>query len=305
MKVLLTGSSGQVGSALYPLLNKTWELLTPIRGASGSDELDLSDLDGLHAYLEQHRPGWIINTAAYTVVDQAETQPELARCINGLAPGLMADWCRRNGAFIVHLSTDYVFDGRAQRPYLEDDPTGPINVYGQSKLMGEEAITASGCQHLILRTSWVYSPVGKNFVKTILKLGSERSLLKVIDDQTGRPTAAANIAATLNKIFNKLTSRPQISGIFHYADSGATSWYDFALAILAEGRDQGLLESPVAVEPVSSQDFPQPAPRPTWSVLDTGKIQRNFGIEIQCGHAALKKCLSELSKKRNFRESLC
>ncbi len=278
MKLLLFGKNGQLGSELQCVLAPLGEL-TALNKVSSDYCGDLSNLDGIARSIAAVKPDIIINAAAYTAVDKAESEQELAGQINAEAPEVMAVEAKRFGAKLIHYSTDYVFDGAGSRPYKETDAMHPINVYGQTKKAGEDAIIASGCEHIILRTSWVYGVVGRNFVKTIIDLAGARETLNVVNDQIGAPTGAALLAECTAKIIGQ---KSWVSGLFHLTASGETSWYDYARLIVETARGHGaaLKLLPQAIKPISSKDYPTPAKRPLNSRLDTSKFQETFGITL-------------------------
>lgn len=278
MTTLLIGAGGQVGAELLRRLRATGPLVATTRTGSvdGADDVRALDVGDLHAVAEliaDVRPSTVINATAHTAVDRAESEPELAYRLNRDAPGAMAEACRASGARFVHYSTDYVFDGTASRPYREDNATAPSGVYGASKRAGEEAVLASGADALILRTAWVYARHGHNFLRTMLRLGAERDTVRVVADQVGSPTPAWMIAdATLHLLAH--AERPQ--GIVHVVADGQTSWHGFADAIFDEAEQAVLLTRRPEVEPIATVDYPTPARRPAYSVLDTGRL-RAFG----------------------------
>ena len=265
MKILLTGRNGQVGYELERALAPLGEVIALDRA-----RLDLSDPTAIQHVVRDARPEVIVNAAAYTAVDRAESEPALAGAVNAVAPGVFAEEARRCGALLVHYSTDYVFDGEKQTPYVEDDAASPINAYGKTKLEGERAIQASGCRSLILRTSWVYGPRGHNFLKTVLRLARERSELRMVDDQIGAPTSSAAIALATVEMLG--CAGPE--GLFHMTASGETSWRGFAEAIVASNHLQ------VRVVGITSQDYPTPARRPRNSLLDNGKLKSAYGLAL-------------------------
>jgi len=264
LRILLTGASGQVG----------WELrktLAPLGEVRSFDRygLDLADVSTLVATVRSLQPRIIVNAAAYTAVDNAQDERDMAFAVNATAPGVLAEEAKRIGAFLVHYSTDYVFDGAKAAPYVEDDPTGPINVYGESKLAGEQAVANSGCRHLILRTSWVYGPRGRNFYLTMLRLAKERPELRVVDDQVGAPTSSLAIARATAALLPK-----GIEGLYHMTAAGETSWRGFASAILKQAG----LATPVV--PIRTEDYPTPARRPRNSRLDCSRLARVAGMAL-------------------------
>ena len=286
MKILLTGANGQVGYELERSLQGLGQVL-----ALGRARMDLADLDQVRAVIRAERPSLIVNPAAYTAVDKAEAEPLLARRINAEAPAVMAEEARKLGAAMVHFSTDYVFDGAKQGAWLETDATGPLNVYGQTKLEGELAIAASGVDHLILRTSWVFGMRGKNFLLTMLRLASERDELRVVNDQHGAPTWSRTIADTTALLLAqaRAAGQPwwaQHGGVYHLSSQGQTSWCGFTEAIVAAA---GLS---CKVLPISSAEYPTPARRPATSVLDTGKLRARL-CELPHWEQALALCLGQ------------
>lgn len=282
-RILLTGINGQVG----------WELqrtLQPLGTVIATDRAhcDLADPDKLRAVLREIKPTIIVNPAAYTAVDKAESEPALAQAINGTAPGILAEEAKRLGALLVHFSTDYVFDGAKSAPYVETDPTGPLGTYGCSKLAGEQAIAASGCRHLIFRTCWVYGARGHNFLRTMLRLARERDELRVVADQYGAPTWSRMIAETTALTLARHTGQ---QGIYHLAAAGETTWHGFALAIVAMANEYGILDRNPSVNPITSADYPMPAQRPTNSRLCCNRLRDDFGLNQADWRAALQLCL--------------
>ena len=281
MRILLTGATGQIGWELARLLGGH-ELLAPNR-----DALDLTDIPRVRDAVRTFRPDLIINPAAYTAVDRAEQEEALARRINTDAPAVLAGEARRLGIVLIHFSTDYVFGGQARKPYAEDDATEPLNVYGRTKRAGEHAIADSGCIHLILRTSWVYSRRGRNFLLTIERLAREKPRLAIVADQIGTP----NWARTLARAAALLADRPidelsQASGIYHLTSEGQTTWHGFATAIVESMH----LENPPPVDPIASSGYPTPAMRPAYTVLDSTKLAQRFGIGLPRWEDALREC---------------
>lgn len=271
MRVLIIGTSGQLATELRRTSLAREVSLFP------AEKVDLSEPPQVRAFLDRHRPDLVINAAAYTAVDRAEAEPHLAHAVNTEGPRLVADWCAQTGATLFHVSTDYVFDGTASVPYRESDPVAPLGVYGRTKAEGEVAVRAVLERHVILRTSWVFSPVGHNFAKTIARLANERDVLRIVSDQRGRPTAAGALARAIVELTRQLASRGRLPwGTFHFANHGETSWHGFASAIVDElathtGRH------PV-VEPISTAEYPTPVQRPAYSVLDTSRFEAAFGV---------------------------
>ena len=278
MKILLTGRTGQVGWDLARLLPELGELRATDRG-----ELDMADADSIRRVVRETRPALIVNAAAYTAVDKAESEPELAMRINGEAPGVLAEEAKRLGALFVHYSTDYVFDGEKAGAYVETDAPNPVSAYGRSKLTGERAVAASGCRHFVFRTSWVYAPRGRNFMLTILKVARERSELNVVDDQFGAPTSSAAIAEATMRAIGKGGG----DGLYHMSAGGRTSWHGFAQAIVKSAG----LGTPVRAIPTA--DYPTPARRPRNSMLDNAKLARDFGIALPDWREGLREVLPQ------------
>ncbi len=284
MRILVFGKSGQVGQGLANDLAGLGEIRV-----LGRADVDLTDLGALKSAIETHRPNILINAAAYTAVDRAESEPNIAQVVNVDASRVMADACHDLDALMIHYSTDYVFDGQADHPYVETDAVAPQGVYGRTKLDGERAVQDSGAKHLILRTSWVYSNHGRNFLQTMLRLAQERKELRVVDDQIGTPTYAgvlSHATAALVKQAGGL-SAAQL-GLYHVTCTGHTSWCGFAQAIL---QDAGIND--VKVNPISTAEYPTPARRPPYSVLDTTKFTRTFDIALPAWRDALRECLRE------------
>jgi dTDP-4-dehydrorhamnose reductase len=293
--ILLTGKNGQVG----------WELqrtLAPLGKVVALDveDLDLSDAEAIRRKVHEVQPHIIVNPAAYTAVDKAESEPELAMAINGIAPGVFAEEARARDALLVHYSTDYVFDGRKDGPYVEDDAPNPLGVYGNTKLAGEEAVRAAGCRHLILRTSWVYGARGKNFLLTMLKLAKERSELRIVDDQIGAPTwsrtlgeITAQILAQLHAPGRAPIELQKLYGTYHLTSAGAVSWHGFTAEIL---RQAGVKPAPV-LHPIPTRDYPTPAARPANSQLSNDKLLKAFGLSGGDWRDNLRLCLQALQNE--------
>lgn len=289
MKTLLLGSEGQVGWELRRMAPPGTQLVVPPRA-----EADLGDPDSLRALLRREQPALVLNAAAHTAVDAAESDEPRALALNAVAPGVIAEGCRALGALLVHYSTDYVFDGRGTRPYREDDPVAPQSAYGRSKLAGELAIRAAGARHLILRTSWVYAPRGRNFVLTMLRLASEKPELRVVADQVGCPTAASSLArATWSAVH--AVGGAAVASTYHATGAGATSWHGFAERVVAGGARRGLCKA-VPVRPISTSDFPTPAKRPAYSVLDNARLAGELGVRLPPWTEALDDCLDERAR---------
>lgn len=283
-RILLTGIGGQVGWELARSLQPLGEVVALDRAG-----FDLADPDRMRGVLRELRPALIVNPAAHTAVDKAESEVALATAINAAAPGILAEEAKRLDALLVHYSTDYVFDGGKPTPYVEADPTCPINTYGQTKLAGEEAIRASGCRHLILRTSWVYGMRGANFLRTMLRLAQERDELRVVADQIGAPTWSRMIAETTALM---LARHRDQAGIYHFVAGGEISWHGFAEAIVARGHALGLIAKTPVVHRITSAEFPTPARRPANSRLDCGRLREDFGLSQPDWRTQLELCLA-------------
>ncbi len=273
--ILVTGGTGQVAMALERLAGSR-----PLRRV-GRPAFDFDQPDGLHPLLDAVAPSLVINAAAYTAVDKAESEPDAATRANATGPGLIAQWCARAGVKLIHISTDYVFDGTKGAPYVEEDATSPTGVYGSTKLAGEQAVLASGAQAIILRTSWVYSATGKNFVLTMLNAARKTNSLRVVADQRGCPTAADDLAMTILDISDRLMSNgwdAALGGVYHAAGRGETTWHGLASAVFDRAAQHGLARPDVA--PIATADWPTPARRPADSRLDCGKLERLFGLRL-------------------------
>ncbi len=286
MSILLLGAQGQVGQALMKTLTPLGTLV-PI----GRQQMDLTDLAAIALKIKTLQPQLIVNAAAYTAVDKAESEPELAYRINAEAPAAIAQSAAACGAALVHISTDYVFSGQAGSPRCETDATGPLSVYGKTKLAGEDAVRAALDQHVIVRTAWVYGAQGKsNFLKTMLRLGKAQSEVNVVADQVGSPTWANDLAAAIARLSEKVTAVP---GTYHYTNSGVASWYDFAIAIFEEARALGMPLKVQTVNPITTADYPTPAPRPAYSVLNCQKIARILGDSPPYWRQSLRAMLTD------------
>ena len=294
MKIVLFGKNGQVGWELQRSLASLGEV-TSLDRHSTDHCGDLFNLGGLAATVRALRPDVIVNAAAYTAVDKAESEPELARTVNALAPGVLAQEAAKLGALLVHYSTDYVFDGSGSRPWTEADTPAPLNVYGRTKLEGEQLIQATGPNHLILRTSWVYAARGGNFAKTMLRLAQERERLTVIDDQFGAPTGAELLADVTAHAIRQLLPRPSDAGLYHLVASGETSWHGYAKHVLAQAKRAQtaikIIATEVATVPTSA--FPTPATRPLNSRLDSAKLQATFGLSLPAWQHGVDRMLAE------------
>ena len=296
MKVLLLGKNGQLGWELQRSLAPLGELVALDRQGAPGLCGDLGEPDGLAATVRALRPDVIVNAAAYTAVDRAESEPDLARRINAHAPAALAREAAACGALLVHYSTDYVFHGHGQRPWAEDDPTGPLNVYGQTKLAGEQAIVQAGCRHLILRTSWIHAARGGNFARTMLRLARQQPRLTVIDDQWGAPTGAELIADVSAHAIAQLRARPDKAGIYHLAAAGETNWFSYAKHVLAQAQSaQAAIEYAVKdILPIPSSAYPVAATRPHNSRLDTRKLRTAFDLHLPPWQAGVDRMLAEI-----------
>lgn len=312
--ILLTGRSGQVGAELLPLLAQLGQVIAP-----GRHRLDLSKPDAIWRTIREIRPQLIVNAAAYTAVDRAETDQSMARAINAEAPELMAGEAKKIGAAILHYSTDYIFDGTKRIPYNEADSPNPINVYGKTKLAGDLAIRASGVSHLIFRTGWVYSTQGKNFLLTILRLATKREELRIVCDQVGSPTCASELAAATCKVLARINERnrghfvfSEASGTYHMSAAGQTTWYEFAKAILAEAEGtphppKWLVDATKSrqltsrrVVPISTEEFRSPTQRPAYSVLSNALLTQKFEVSLSDWRLQLNRCFAADSLAANI-----
>ena len=282
MNILVTGANGQLGNEMQVLAR---ENLQHTYFFTDVQELDICDEQAVYAYVSEHKIDIIVNCAAYTAVDKAEDNVELCDKLNNIAPGYLARAAQANGAAMIQVSTDYVFDGTAHIPYTEEEPTCPASVYGSTKLAGEQNVMDHCEKAMVIRTAWLYSIYGNNFVKTMIRLGQERDSLGVIFDQIGTPTYANDLAQAIFAAINKGVVR----GIYHFSDEGVCSWYDFTIAI---HRLAGIASC--KVKPLHTADYPAKAPRPRYSVLDKTKIKDTFGIEIPHWEESLKRCINQL-----------
>ncbi|MBO4683348.1 MAG: dTDP-4-dehydrorhamnose reductase [Alphaproteobacteria bacterium] len=276
MKILVTGGTGQLGLELIKLL--------PDAICTGSKDLDITNQDAVRKFVIQNDIDTVINCAAYTAVDAAENDYATAKQVNFVGAKNLANWAQN----LIHISTDYVFDGAANRPYRETDTVHPLGVYGTTKLMGERAVLANARNAIIIRTSWLYSLNGKNFLKTMQRLGAEKKSIGVVADQFGTPTYAADLAVAITKIIPQM--KPENAGIYHFSNEGQCSWYDFASEIMKQSGLQ------CRVEPITTSQYPTPARRPQYSVLDKTKIKNTFGLEISDWKNALARCINSKTK---------
>lgn len=286
MKTLVTGANGQLGTEMRNILEEKYPGHTLYTDVA---ELDITDADAVKAFVRDNGITHIVNCAAYTAVDKAEEDKALSAAINIDAVRNLANAADAVGAKVLHVSTDYVFDGTACRPYKESDKVNPVSQYGTTKRQGETALLALAPESIIVRTAWLYSPYGKNFVKTMIRLGRERAVLKVVSDQIGTPTYAADLAAAIYAI---LLSPQWIPGIYHFSDEGACSWYDFTKAI---HRIAGI--TTCDVQPIPTEDYPTAATRPFYSILDKSKIKATYGITIPHWEESLVKCINQLKSE--------
>ena len=292
MKILITGANGQLGSELKELTKKFpgWHFLF-----TDIDELNITDENEVKNYFQQQQPGFVINCAAYTAVDKAESDAQTAEKVNALAPKLLAKYSKITGAKLIHISTDYVFDGESFVPYSEENKVNPKGVYGKTKLQGEINCFEENPDSLVIRTSWLYSTFGNNFVKTMLRLAGERDKLNVVFDQVGTPTNAADLADAILSIIQISVKYKEkfVPGIYNYSNEGVASWYDFAKAIFE------IAGIKCEVSPVLSDQFPTPAKRPNYSVLNKSKIKNTFGLVIPYWKESLKICLDKINNTNN------
>jgi dTDP-4-dehydrorhamnose reductase len=294
-KILLLGKNGQVGWELQRSLAPLGEVIA-LDSRSTEYCGDLTDLAGLVNTVDALKPDVIVNAAAHTAVDKAESEPELARTVNALAPGVLAEAAQRCGAWLVHYSTDYVFDGSGERPWLETDATGPLSVYGRTKLEGEQRIAAACENHLIFRTSWVYAARGGNFAKTMLRLAKERDRLTVINDQFGAPTGADLLADVTAHAIRSAVTQPQLAGLYHLVATGETTWHGYAHFVIEHAARVGvtLKTTPENIHSVPTSAFPTPATRPHNSRLDTHKLQAAFGLTLPNWQQGVARMLTEI-----------
>ena len=300
IRVLVTGARGQVGTEVARELAGRAEVVAHDRST-----LDLANVEEIAARVREARPDVIVNCAAYTAVDRAESEPALARTVNAVAPGILGEEAKRAGALLVHYSTDYVFDGTKRGAYTETDGTNPVSVYGRTKLEGERAIVQSGCRHVILRTSWVYGPHGANFMLTMLRLAATRDELRVVDDQRGAPTSARAIARLTRELLDRNGDTDEIArrevdevaghaGIYHATAAGETTWFGFAQAIFDEARRKRVPGRSPRLVAITTAEYPTPARRPANSVLSSARLQSTFGVAIADWRRGLEEAVSAL-----------
>lgn len=292
MKILVTGANGQLGRCLADIM----------KGVDAEfffldkTQMDLSSPDDVRSQLDKFKPDFVVNAAAYTAVDKAESEPELAQLINATSPEVMALWCNTNNAGFIHVSTDYVFDGSGSEPYTENDAVNPTSVYGRTKLAGEVAILKVNPAAIIIRTAWVFSEYGHNFVKTMLRLGAQKDELKVVADQIGCPTYAGDLALAIKKLVFKVQNLSSYGGIYHFCGDKALTWCDFAKQIFITAKTKSVLTKDIVVLPISTSEYPTPAKRPAYSVLNNQKIALHFGIAPSDWSLALERVTKLLSE---------
>lgn len=296
MKILLFGKNGQVGWELQRSLSPLGEVIALDRQGANGLCGNFTDLDGLARTVRDVNPDVIINAVAYTAVDKAESEPEIARTVNATAAGVLAEEAQRLGAWLVHYSTDYVFDGSGTAPWLESDRTAPLNGYGLTKLEGEQAVAAACSNHLIFRTSWVYAARGHNFAKTMLRLAQEKPQLAVIADQVGAPTGAELLADVTAHALRAALREPRLAGLYHLAAAGETSWHGYASHVIEFARKAGvtLTVEPGNIVPIPTSDYPLPATRPLNSRLNTQKLEAAFGLVMPCWQQGVEHMLTEV-----------
>jgi dTDP-4-dehydrorhamnose reductase len=290
MKILVTGAAGQLGADLVPALKTAGHEVLGLSSA----ELDITAASAVEEAVNKYSPSVIVNCGAYTKVDLAEKEKERAYAVNRDGAANIAGVAMMFGAALVHISTDFVFDGRTPAPYREDSPANPLSVYGDSKLKGEAEIAKRLEEHFIIRTSWLYGAGGGNFVKTILRLASERETLRVVYDQTGTPTWTVDLAGAVVRVVERSESGARAYGVYHYSGEGVASWYDFAVAVVEEAASLGAPLKCARIEPILTVEYPTPAARPAYSVLDKKKIRSTFGLSIPHWRSSLKRMIKEL-----------
>ncbi|HET6556815.1 MAG TPA: dTDP-4-dehydrorhamnose reductase [Prolixibacteraceae bacterium] len=291
-KILITGANGQLGSEIRKLA----DLFPDVRFVfTDVNELDITNPEAVEKMVADENPQWLVNCAAYTAVDKAETDDETAWLINAVAPAILSEKSKAAGCRFIQVSTDYVFDGRNHRPYVEEDEVSPTSVYGTTKLEGELISLANNPETLVIRTSWLYSSFGNNFVKSMIRLGTERDQLNVIFDQVGTPTYAGDLAVAILEIIRKSSSGLQdfVPGVYHFSNEGVCSWFDFAIAI------HQIYGINCSVNAIESKDYPSPVARPHYSVLNKSKIKSTFGIQIPYWRTSLEKCIQEIKNQQS------
>ncbi len=302
-RILITGECGQVGEALIRTLAPYGQIVAPTLAA-----FDLTDTEAIRRLMREVRPRWVVNAAAHTAVDKAESEPDLAFAINATAPRILAEEAKDIGAVVVHYSTDYIFDGTKATPYVESDPANPLNVYGRSKLAGEMALSASGAAYFTFRTSWVYGATGNNFVRSMLRLAREREHLRIVADQHGGPTWSFELARLTADVIGQMERLAEqkacslseavlpLSGVYHATGSGETTWYGFAAQAIAELQKHEPGTKLASVEPIPTSEYPTPAKRPLNSMLDCSKLARVFGWRMPDWRDSLSLVVAELTK---------
>mgnify|MGYP006114055275 CR=1 FL=1 len=296
MKVIILGKDGQLGQCLseqFASAEHELHTTTYTTQLFAKSECDLSNFQQLHEMFLTQAPDVIVNAAAYTAVDAAEDNAQLADTLNHKAVSHLAKLCREFDSTLIHISTDYVFDGRGNTPYSESEPTGPQGVYGVTKLSGEHAVTASKCKHIVIRSAWIFSEHGSNFLKTMLRLGSDRENINVVNDQRGTPTYAQDLARAIISILPYIASDNCPWGIYHYAGNSIVSWFEFAQQIFSSAKSLGL-KTPEKVSAISTSEYPTPAPRPAFSALDSKLFTQTFAIEASDWRAAVNKTLAKI-----------
>ena len=300
MKILLFGADGQLGYELHRACAPLGEILPftysgKLAGRQTCGQLDFEKPGALDALVREHKPALVLNAVAHTAVDRAEDEPAIAQRVNADAVGELAQACKRDNAMLVHYSTDYVFDGRLRRPIREDDATGPVSVYGKTKLAGEQAILASECRHMILRTAWVYAARGQNFLRTALRLAREREEIRIVNDQIGAPTPARWLAGATALA---LARKSDASGTWHVVADGECSWHEFAMAIYGEALVAGVLAKAPKLIGIPSQEFPTKAKRPAYSRLDASRFARDFGMRLPDWRVGLREVVGEIAESQ-------
>lgn len=300
MKILLLGADGQLGYELHRTCAPLGDILPytfsgKLAGRQGCGQIDFAQEGALEALVREHKPALVLNAVAHTAVDRAEDEPALSQRVNADAVAELAEACKRAGAGLVHYSTDYVFDGKLRRPIREDDPTGPVSVYGRTKLAGEQAIRDSGARHCILRTAWVYGARGQNFLRTALRLAPERDELRIVNDQVGSPTPARWLASATALA---LTRNPDAEGTWHVVADGECTWHEFAKAIYGDALVAGVIPRAPKLIGIPSSEYPTKARRPAYSRLDTSKFERDFGLKLPDWRVGLREVMGEIAEAK-------